>query len=265
MADAPGARMRWLALAAAAAALLAALTQSVSPLTSGARGYAEDVAATSAATYVSLRTLNAFLSTAQEIEVGGAFVVSGTAQPLKVLEPLDDTIERIAGVVFGVMVISGVLAVALGPVSAMGFGLLALAALSWAAAPRRLGALPRRIGLYGGFLGLAVPLVFLLASLMADRMTARVWEEHQTVIAELAATVGADELPDVEEGGWWLALQERLGGVERYQAVAAALYENADAIIASYIAILSVFLFRLLVLPLMLAGGFWLVARQLAI
>jgi hypothetical protein len=29
----------------------------------------------SAATYVSLRTLNAFLSTAQEIEVGGSIVV----------------------------------------------------------------------------------------------------------------------------------------------------------------------------------------------
>ena len=40
------------------------------PLNAAAQRYAQSVATTSAATYVTLRTLNAFLSTAQEVEVG---------------------------------------------------------------------------------------------------------------------------------------------------------------------------------------------------
>ena len=60
------------------------------PLTHSAQGYAADIATKAAATYVVLRTLNAVLSTAQEVEVGVSFIASGSAQPLKVLEPLDE-------------------------------------------------------------------------------------------------------------------------------------------------------------------------------
>ena len=106
---------RWML---AVLALVGMLAYSANPLTQRAQAFAEQTATASAATYLSLRVVNAFLSTAQEIELGGTLVVSGTTQPLKWLEPVDDTIERIAGVVFGVMVATGVLAVALGPVGA---------------------------------------------------------------------------------------------------------------------------------------------------
>jgi hypothetical protein len=255
---------RLVAAVAAVLALVALLAHANNPLTGQARAYAEEIAVSSAATYVSLRTLNAFLSTAQEIEVGGSMVVSGTARPLKVLEPIDDTIERIASVVFAVMVATGVLAVALGPVSGTGWALVGVAALLRLAVPGRLGGLPRRLGLYGGFLGLALPLAFVLASLLAERMTAQVWSTHQAVISEVTASLGAEDLPPAGEASWWQSLQDRLGGIERYQAVASALYSNADAVIESYIAILSVFIFRILVLPVLLVGAFWVAARQLA-
>lgn len=46
------------------------------PLVAAGRDYAQGVATTAAASYVTLRTLNAFLSTAQEIEVGLSFIAS---------------------------------------------------------------------------------------------------------------------------------------------------------------------------------------------
>ena len=231
---------RWIVAAAACLAMLAAWGYTSNPLTGQARAYAEEVAKASAATYVSLRTLNAFL------------------------EPIDDTVERIAGAVFAIMVATGVLSVALGPVSGTGWALVGLAALLWLVFPGRLGGLPRRLGVYGGFLGLALPLAFVLASFLAERMTAQVWAGHQAIIAEITATVAGDELPPPGEGGWWQSLQERLGGIDRYQTVASALYSNADAVIGIYIAILSVFIFRILLLPVLLVGAFWVATRQLA-
>ncbi|MCR9127761.1 MAG: hypothetical protein NXH82_16805 [Rhodobacteraceae bacterium] len=255
----------WLAAALAVLAVVAALSYDRNPLISVAQGYAEDVAKASAATYVSLRTLNAFLSFAQEIEVGGSLVVSGTARPLKVLEPIDDTIERIASVVFVVMLATGVLSVALGPVSGTGWGLVALAAVLWAWRGRaRGGAAARKLGVYGAFLGLALPLAFLLASVLAERMTARVWAEHQAVVAEMTEGVDGSDLPAPGDGGFWRELQDRLGGADRYQAMAASLYTHADDLIASYIAILAVFIFRIFVLPVMLVGAFMVLARHLS-
>lgn len=130
-----GERRSWtrVVLIVAAGLLLVAALLPQTPLSKSAARYAGGVATASAGTYVTLRTLNAFLSTAQEIEVGGAFVVSGTAQPLKVLEPIDDTVERIASVVFALMVVSGVLSVAMGPVSAVGLAMMAGALVLWAA------------------------------------------------------------------------------------------------------------------------------------
>jgi hypothetical protein len=43
---------------------------------------------------------------------GVALVLSVTAHPPKMLEPIDDTIDRIAGVVFAVILVSSVLAAA---------------------------------------------------------------------------------------------------------------------------------------------------------
>ncbi|TRD22798.1 hypothetical protein [Palleronia caenipelagi] len=109
----------------AALSIGAAFASRTLPSTTRAVDYATRISIGASATYVTLRTLNAFLSSAQEVEVGVSVVGQGSAQPLKVLEPIDDTIERIAGVVFAVMLVSGVLAVAMGPLAAVGFALVA--------------------------------------------------------------------------------------------------------------------------------------------
>ena len=88
------------AMLLALVAFAAALGYASNPVTQSAQDYARGVAAASGGLDLTLRSLNAFLSTAQEIEVSGKVVVGGSAQPLKVLEPVDDTIERIADVVF---------------------------------------------------------------------------------------------------------------------------------------------------------------------
>ena len=232
------------------------------PLTARAESYAETVATTSAATYVTLRTLNAFLSTAQEIEVGGSLFVSGTVQPLKVLEPIDDTIERIAGAIFAVMIATGVLAVALGPVSGIGLTMIALAsliALALRGTDRNIAA---GLARYGLFLAVALPLGFVLSAMVADAMTNAVWAEHQRIIAEI--TRGVADVARSEttgDSGWTAALTASMTSLADYRAFAASIYENADRLVGSFVMILAVFVFKLFVLPALMLGGIFMILR----
>jgi len=251
-------RIRALVAGLALLALLAALAYDRNPLTRAAQAHAETVAAVSAATYVSLRALNAFLSTAQEIELGGALIVQGTAQPLKGLEPIDDTIERIAGLIFALMAVSGILAVAMGPVGGIGWAMAALAALLWLLPPARLPgsrALARRMASYGLFLGPALPLAFVLATVFADAMTERTYARHNTIIAELTSEITPRDVT-VEDSIW--------RDIDRYRTMAGTLYQRADTLIASYLALLAVFVFRIFVFPLVLMGLLLMIVRHFA-
>ncbi len=232
------------------------------PLTDRAADYARNISVNASATYVTLRTLNAFLSSAQEIEVGVSLIGQGSAQPLKVLEPIDDTVERIAAAVFAVMLASGVLAVSMGPLGAIGFALLGGAALVWAAALATdrmgaLGGLPRQMAVYGGFFGIGVPLAFLLSALLADRLTEQSWAEHSRIVREITASVADGTL---KEDGGLRAMMERF---DQYQHLAANITSRADELIGSLISLLSVFIFKVLVLPVLLIGGLLVVARSL--
>lgn len=223
------------------------------PLVAAGRDYAQGVATTAAASYVTLRTLNAFLSTAQEIEVGLSFIASGSAQPLKVLEPIDDTVERIAGLVFGVMVATGVIAVALGPVSAIGMGLLAVALGIWALSGRGHAGLPRRLAWYGGFLGLALPLALVAAEPLALRMTEATYTRNIVLVEEITARVGGSE-----------ALGEEEPGLTEYRQLAGNLWSRADELIGALLAVLGVHVFRIFILPMLLIGGLFVIARHYA-
>ena len=236
------------------------------PISDRARAYATDVAVASAGVYITLRTVNAFLSSAQEVEVSGSVVfASGTVQPLKTLEPIDDTIERIAGVVFAMMVVTGVLSVAMGPVGAVGAGMIALAAGLWIA-DRLIGRrdvvvqLARRLGWYGAFLALAVPLAFVLSALLADRLTQDVWERNDAVIREITAPIADDAETDAVSNRFWEAMED----LDNYRMLAGNIYDRADDLIGSYIAVLAVFLFKILLLPALLMGGFFVAARFFA-
>ncbi len=248
-------------LVVAALSLWAAIHHRDLPQTGAAERYARQIAVGATATYVTLRTLNAFLSSAQELEVGVSLVGQGSAQPLKFLEPLDDTVERIAGVVFAVMLAAAAIAVAMGPLGAVGFAMVALGALLGAllaGAGRGVGGLPRRLATYGAVLGLGLPLAFLLSGLAADALTERSWADHQRIVAEITATVEDDALAEAP-GGW----RAMMGQVESYQQLAVNLSERADELIASLIGLLAVFIVRLAVLPLVLTGALLVIARGL--
>lgn len=260
----------WALVLILTAALGAAVFYRGNPLNTQARAYANSVAVTSAGTYVSLRTLNAVLSSVQEIEVGGSLVVSGTAQPLKFLEPVDDTVERIADVVFAIMLVSGTLSVAMGPISAVGAGMIALAATLWLA-DRALGRRDPVIGMargllsYGAFLGLGLPLIFLIASGLADHLTAATWAEHQAIIDDIMAEVDTSAVTGLAaDQGWADRLRGFSGDAARYGEVVANVFDRADDLVGSFIAILSVYVFKIFVLPALLAGAAYVVARHWA-
>ncbi len=239
----------------------AAVGYASNPMTQSAQEYARGVAAASGGLYLTLRSLNAFLSTAQELEVSGGVIVGGSAQPLKVLEPVDDTIERIADVVFLILLTTGVVGLSMGPVSAIGFGLLGLTALLTLlprAPDSRRFAMVRLVGLYGFVLAIALPLSFLIASMLADWMTASVWAQHDAILADISATVA----PEAERKGLdgWQAL---LKDVERYGLLATTIYDRADELVASFVAILSVLFIKVLILPLVILGAIALLARNL--
>lgn len=221
------------------------------PLTTRAQNYAQGIATTSAATYVTLRTLNAFLSTAQELEVGLTFIASGTAQPLKVLEPIDDTVERIASLIFGVMVATGVLAVSLGPVSSIGWALFALA-MALALIRERSGT-SNFLAVYGLFFGLGMPLALVLSSFLATALTEMTYQENLATVQDITQAVGGTDV-----------LQEDSPGLTEYRALAASVWSRADELISALIAILSVYVFRIFVMPLLLVGGLFLLMRRMA-
>ena len=225
------------------------------PLTRQAQGYAAGVATTAAGTYVTLRTLNAVLSTAQEIEVGMSLIASGSAQPLKVLEPIDDTIERIASLVFGIMVSTGVIAIALGPMSAIGFGLLALALAVAALRDRPLTGMSRRFMWYGIFLGLALPLALTLSAPLAGFLTEAAYETHSATVAEITARVGGAQM--IEDGGSDMGLRE-------FRQMALNVWNRADDLIGALVAIFGIYVFRIFLLPVLMIVGLFLAARSLA-
>lgn len=222
------------------------------PLTQSARDYSQSIATTAAGTYVTLRTLNAFLSTAQELEVGVSIIASGNAQPLKMLEPIDDTIERIAGLVFGVMVATGVIAVSLGPVGTVGWVLFALAmALALLRGDGRSWSSP--LAAYGLLLGVGLPLALALSAWFATALTAGVYQENLAVLQDITRSVNVAD--GIETSG---------PGLSEYRALAVNVWDRADELISALISILSVYVFRLFVMPILLIVGLFLVVRRLA-
>ena len=259
--DKPGRHRYFLAPVAAALCFALAFFYPLNPLSKGAEDYASRVAAASAVTYVSLRTLNAFLSTAQEAEVGLSVGASASVQPLKTLEPIDDTIERIAGVVFAMMMVSGVLSVTMGPVGAIGFAMSGFGLLAMMLVTRmRVG---RKLLLYGAFFALALPVSYWLSGALADVMTERTWTENQRIVSEIIDGVDAAQ-PETEDEGWLSGWFEQGDAIAKYSSMASRIASEADVLIQSYIELLAVLLFNLILLPMILIGGVFVLFRWVA-
>lgn len=86
-------------------------------------------------------------------------------------------------------------------------------------------------------------------------MTDAAYERYTEIVAQITDSVGADDLA-ANDGIW--------REVDRYRTLATRIYADADTLIQSYIAILAVYAFRVFVLPLLILGGFFVLARHFA-
>lgn len=235
---------------------------------------AQEVAVAATATYVALRMVNAALSMAQEIDVGASFFVSGNVKPLKWLEPVDDTVERMADLVFALAVVSSTLTLAVEPLSRLGFLLLALGLLAWSLPDRPWrgqsgawgGARPLRgrlIGI-GALLGLIVPLSVCVgpelggwlteeARAEADARLATVSDRARELIGDPSAGL-VEGKPGADERSWQEVGKAYLGAAGRFWADAGTLFDSALKLAGIYI-------LRMLVLPLVLLGSLWYILR----
>lgn len=261
----------WRALAGAFAALAFALTLlSWNPLVRVASNEAGATVAATVTVYAGLRAFNAILSTAQEVEVSGsAVVVGGSARPLKILEPVDDTIETVAGAVLAVSVAAGLLMLGFGPLSAVGWALVGAGVALWERGPD----FARRLVTVGAMLAVVLPAIFIMSGLVGDVMTRTVWEENRAVLDRIAERTGAeamvtDAVPQAEgdavgeETGLWGWMRSWRGGpdggegamdrIGRYSTAAFVLMDEAEPLLRSYVAILAVWLLKLVALPLVL-------------
>ena len=257
------ARNSLLSIALAALCLFLSATPKQNPLVTRAEAYQGEIAVASGATYISLRAINAFLSAAQEVQIGGSLVVEGSVQPLKWLEPVDDTVERVSAAIFAVAVLTGVLKISLAPVASVGFALLALALLTrggcevatgWQRAP---GALRRLSGVCGGLgfaFAIALPLAFVLGVWGGDVLTAESAAEANATLDMISAEAG--KLVALEDQSWresW----------EAYRGAARFFWEQADDLLTATLTLVGIFLLRMIVLPMVLLIALWAAARRL--
>tara|TARA_R100000935_G_C2836463_1_gene168401 strand:- start:1872 stop:2921 length:1050 start_codon:yes stop_codon:yes gene_type:complete len=175
------------------------------PLIKGAKEYTQEIAKSSATAYLSLRLINAAISFAEEVEVGGSIIaVNGSAQPFKVLEPIDDAVERLSAAIFLVGAVSGVLAVVLpvlGSVTLVLIGgslaILAALALSRLDFVGRTFLTNFSLGTARlGVLGFSIVIAFSISSWFADGVSNSAWGEYERTLKSVA-----QQMPNLAYGG----------------------------------------------------------------
>ena len=173
------------------------------PFIKAAQGYSQDIATSSAGTYLSLRLINSAISFAEEVEVGGSIIaVSGSAHPFKVLEPIDDAVERLSSAIFLVGTFAGVMTVVLPVLGGatlvmIGGSLVLLAGISLAGlrfpGQSILSNLAEGTSRIGG-LGFLIVVAFSISSVFADQVSNRAWGEYDLVLTRIA-----DQMPSLSQ------------------------------------------------------------------
>jgi hypothetical protein len=196
-------------------------------------------------------------------------VITGNLKPLKWLEPVDDTVERVAGVIFGVAVLTGVLSISMGPVSAVGFLLVAIGLLGRCGCDalfRRGSALPARLarGLKGcNALGLGIavglPVSFALGAWVGDALTHSTWVEADATLGRIAAearTLIGEPGSGGGDPGWRETLTAYLGA-------AGTFWNEADELLQASLTLVGVFVLRTVILPVLVLLALWKILRSL--
>lgn len=225
------------------------------PLERAASSAAKETATATLVVYAGLRTLNAFLSAAQEVEVGASVGVSGSVQPLKSLEPIDDTVERVAGIVLAISIFAGVAGLGFGPLAVVGCLAMLAGIAIWAHARP----LARRLIGAGVVMAIVLPSAFLVSGLLGDAMTRSVWEENREIQDRITREIDESGVVSDEEVSQSDSLLDRLtsgfegaNAAQRFVTAAGVLRDEADDLLASYVQILAVWILKLMVLPLAL-------------
>lgn len=256
----------------------------LNPALAPASAAAEDIAAATATVYVSLRIINAALSTAQEIEIGASVGAKASVQPFKVLAPVDDTVERVASVVFAVAAGAALATVGFAPVAALGLCFFGAGAIFRAVDDllpvvhglRAASAYAMRLG---AVLALVVPLGFAGGVALGERITAAQWDAAisalDRVTAEARVLIGEGETaPDATEAATGPAadvglfarlgaqlqaagdgMGEAVSALGRYREAAVVLMSQADDLFAASLTIIGIFALRTVVLPALLLWG----------
>lgn len=224
------------------------------PLISDAQEYSQDIAESSAATFVSLRAINAAISFVEEVQVtGSAVFASGSVSPFKVLEPIDDAVEQLSSAIFWVGAISGILTVVLpvlGGVSLIFIGLpmstLAGLQLIKPKIPfeRNIAVLCTTVARLGG-IGLLTVMSFTISSYFADGISDRAWGKYEALLSEVAEalpSVGTDDVAvlteptivepqkeeNVADGSRNTSAEEDMGFFDQAGDLARSAYESAS-------------------------------------
>lgn len=163
-----------------------------------ASAYTTEIAKDSGAVYLSLRAINAALSFAEEIEVNASVVIaSGSIHPFKVLEPIDDAVERMSSAVFHIGVIAASLTVVLEVFGRVGLFLFGVALgvqqvsvrLGWieknSAANRMLDGVRNSSGVV-----LIALIAFFASAKLSDDMSDAKWAEFKKLLTEVSEDVG---------------------------------------------------------------------------
>ncbi len=235
---------------------------------------AEDVAVVTAGVYVSLRAINAALSAAQEVEVGASIGAQASLQPLKVLEPVDDTVERVADVVFAVAAGAALATVGLQPVAAIGLIVLGVGLVGYGLGRGSTARASLRAVRLGAALGLVLPLVFAGGVWLGEVATQAQWDaamaELDAVAGEARVLIGAGEgdLIDAAEGGEGMlsgfisAITGARDSVQGYVDAAAVFTREADTLFSATLTIIGIFVLRVLVLPVLLLWSVMVLVRR---
>jgi hypothetical protein len=272
---------------AASVSLLASLLQ-FNPAVQLAEASVEKVAVATTGVYVSLRVINAALSAAQEIEIGASVGAQASVQPLKVLEPVDDTVERVADVVFAVAVGAAVAAVGLEPVAALGAFVLAVGLTGLAMVqvmpklPPGVRRMAGRATRLGAAVAIVLPLITTLGLEVGERMTRPIAAEANAVLSGISAEAqvligGAENAADMPVGAaadtlfgrlaqsWsaaGAAVDDAVAAVQDYRAAAGVFLTEADALFAATLTLIGVFVLRTIVLPVLLFWGVLSILRR---
>lgn len=190
---------------AAALILFGLVGLMVNPLAGLASSYNAEIAATGAAIYGSLRFATSAMSVAKDADLGGSVAVASvTFSPGQVLEPVTATINRMADLLFGLVLASGVVSVTLPALARIGAVLMAVAGVLLVIAQivqarmptdgglQRLGSATARLGVV---VTIIVPAAYATAFILGDFLTADAWRSATAVFEKLSEDFEAPTEP----------------------------------------------------------------------